>query len=452
MDNFNKVPVTILTGFLGSGKTTLLNRILTEEHGRRIAVIENEFGEVGIDQGLVINADEEVFEMSNGCICCTVRGDLIRVLGNLMKRRDKFDYVLVETTGLADPGPVAQTFFMDDEIQNEFTLDGIVTLVDAAHIDQQLGRSDESTEQVAFADVLVLNKTDLVNDESVDNLESRLRGMNSMARILRSENANVPVDTVLNLNAFDLDQVLQNRPTFLEPEYPFEWTGIYKVEQGQYKLTLEEGPDPNMSLVALIDQEYSEEDLNSSAEKCVRLYADDAKALSPGEVISFEKHIDLQLMSDGQKSFFLDIDKSCNLGLFTQHTAEEFDIKLLSKDSENKNIEVPVTFERTWVAQHEHDDEVGSFAIEREGDVDIEKMNAWLSKLLAEKGVDIFRMKGFISIVDDPRRFVFQGVHMLFDSQPEKEWAEGERRNQIVFIGRNLDEEAMQNDFDKCLV
>ena len=287
MNNLNKVPVTILTGFLGSGKTTLLNRILTEEHGRRIAVIENEFGEVGIDQGLVINADEEVFEMSNGCICCTVRGDLIRVLGNLMKRRDKFDYVLVETTGLADPGPVAQTFFMDDEIQNEFTLDGIVTLVDAAHIDQQLGRSDESTEQVAFADVLVLNKTDLVNDESVDRLESRLRGMNSMARILRSENANVPVDTVLNLGAFDLDQVLQNRPTFLEPEYPFEWTGVYKVEQGKYKLTLEEGPDPNMSLVALIDQEYSEEDLKGGAEKCVRLYAEDAEELSPDGTISF---------------------------------------------------------------------------------------------------------------------------------------------------------------------
>ena len=149
---------------------------------------------------------------------------------------------------------------------------------------------------------------------------------------------------------------------------------------------------------------------------------------------------------------FLEINKNCNLGLFTQHTAEEFDIKLLSRDSEDKNMEVPVTFERTWVAQHEHDDEVGSFAIEREGDVDIEKMNAWLSKLLAEKGVDIFRMKGFISIADDPRRFVFQGVHMLFDSQPEREWAEGERRNQIVFIGRNLDEEAMQDDFDKCLV
>ena len=193
-----KVPVTILTGFLGSGKTTLLNRILSEEHGKRIAVIENEYGEVGIDQALVIDADEEIFEMSNGCICCTVRGDLIRVLSNLMKRRDKFDYVLVETTGLADPGPVAQTFFMDDEIREEFALDGIVTLIDAAHIDQQLGRSDESTEQVAFADVLVLNKTDLVSDETIDDIEVRLKDMNRMARVVRSKQADVSVDTVLN--------------------------------------------------------------------------------------------------------------------------------------------------------------------------------------------------------------------------------------------------------------
>ena len=232
-----KVPVTILTGFLGSGKTTLLNRILSEEHGKRIAVIENEYGEVGIDQALVIDADEEVFEMSNGCICCTVRGDLIRVLGNLMKRRDKFDYVLVETTGLADPGPVAQTFFMDDEIRAEFSLDGIVTLVDAAHIEQQLGRSDESTEQVAFADILVLNKTDLVN-----------------------------------------------------------------------------------------------------------------------------------------------------------------------------------------------------------------------GKLLRERGVDIFRMKGFVSLAGESHRFVFQGVHMLFDGQPDQPWGDALRRNQLVFIGRNLDEQSMRQGFEACLI
>ncbi len=321
MINKQKVPVTILTGFLGSGKTTLLNRILSEEHGKKIAVIENEYGEVGIDQGLVINADEEVFEMSNGCICCTVRGDLIRVLGNLMKRRDKFDYVLVETTGLADPGPVAQTFFMDDEIREEFSLDGIVTLVDAAHIEQQLGRSDESSEQVAFADVLVLNKTDLVTDESLDNLEARLRDMNRMARVIRSKQADVSIDTVLNLSAFDLDQVLKRRPTFLEPEYPFEWTGVYSLEKGRYELSLEDGPDPTMSLVMLLDQGKDETSLNTGAESCVRLYAEQEQPMNPGDIISGGKHVSLQLQSKGTKSFLIDVDKARDIGLFTQHTA-----------------------------------------------------------------------------------------------------------------------------------
>ncbi len=448
MSSYEKVPVTILTGFLGSGKTTLLNRILNEEHGKRIAVIENEFGEVGIDQGLVINADEEVFEMSNGCICCTVRGDLIRVLGNLMKRRDKFDYVLVETTGLADPGPVAQTFFMDDEIKDEFSLDGIVTLVDAAHIDQQLGRSDESSEQVAFADVLVLNKSDLVSDETLDQLESRLREMNRMAKIFRTERGNVPIDTVLNLSAFDLDQALERRPTFLEPEYPFEWTGVYWLSAGRHELSLQEGPDPNMSLVVVANQSTEEESLYEGAEWCVRQFAETPQPVQPSQVVPLDKHVDLQLAKEGQKSFFLEIEKPMFVGLFAQHTAEEFDIKLFS----NKGESLPLSVERTWVAQHEHDDEVTSIAIERDGDVNIQQLNDWLSQLLAEKGVDIFRLKGFISIADDPRRFVFQGVHMLIDSQPERLWGEMPRKNQLVFIGRNLDEEAITAGFDRCLV
>ncbi len=447
----DKVPVTILTGFLGSGKTTLLNRILSEEHGKRIAVIENEYGEVGIDQGLVINADEEVFEMSNGCICCTVRGDLIRVLGNLMKRRDKFDYVLVETTGLADPGPVAQTFFMDEEISSEFTLDGIVTLVDAAHIDQQLGRSDESSEQVAFADVLVLNKTDLVSDDALDTLESRLRDMNRMTRIIRAENAQVPIETVLNLSAFDLDQILKRRPTFLEPEYPFEWTGVYDLPAGKYELILEEGPDPEMSLVAFTDQGSTEEELKDGAESSVRLYAEKAKSLEPGNIIPFGEHINLKLEDKGNKSFILDIEKGSKIGLYTQHTAEEFNMKIINIDKNNPK-EIPFNIERFWQAEHEHDDEVTSIAIERFGDVDPEKLNTWLGRLLSEKGVDIFRTKGFISYSGNPQRIVFQGVHMLFTAQPDKEWGNEPRRNQLVFIGRNLDEKEMREGFEKCLI
>ena len=449
MNAQSKVPVTILTGFLGSGKTTLLNRILSEEHGKRIAVIENEYGEVGIDQALVINADEEIFEMSNGCICCTVRGDLIRVLGNLMKRRDKFDYVLVETTGLADPGPVAQTFFMDDEIREEFTLDGIVTLVDAAHIDQQLGRSDESTEQIAFADVLVLNKTDLVGSEGLDALEARLRDMNRMARVVRSEKANIPVDTVLNLSAFDLDQVLERRPTFLEPEYPFEWTGVYALQPGRYELSLAEGPDPEMSLVVNLDQGSDDAALREGAEWCVRRYAEPAEPAVPGADVSLGEHVSLQLQDSGRKSFFLNVDAPMQVGFYAQHTAEEFDMKLLRADDGSP---IPVDVERVWVAQHEHDDEVGSFAIERAGDVDPDRLDAWLGEVLRDRGVDIFRMKGFLSIAGDPNRFVFQGVHMLFDGKPDRPWGDAPRLNQLVFIGRNLDEEAMTKGFDACLV
>ena len=467
MNTLRKVPVTILTGFLGSGKTTLLNRILSEEHGKRIAVIENEYGEVGIDQALVINADEEIFEMSNGCICCTVRGDLIRVLGNLMKRRDKFDYVLVETTGLADPGPVAQTFFMDDEIRAEFSLDGIVTLVDAAHIEQQLGRSDESTEQIAFADVLVLNKTDLVNGEALDRLEVRLRDMNRMARVVRSERAHVSVDTVLNLGAFNLDQVLERRPTFLEPEYPFEWTGVYSLAMGRYELSLADGPDPAMALVVVSDQGMDDAALREGAEWCVRRYAEPAKLIRPGEEIPVGKHVNLRLDSRGRKSFFLEVDTQVRVGLYAQHLAEEFDLQLTNADGDSprsslastetgtlriKGAGVPVEVERTWVAQHEHDDEVGSIAIERDGDVDLVRLNAWLGKLLGERGVDIFRMKGFISLAGESRRFVFQGVHMLFDGQPDREWGDAPRHNQLVFIGRNLDEQSMRQGFEACLI
>ena len=473
MNTTRNIPVTILTGFLGSGKTTLLNRILSEEHGKRIAVIENEFGEVGIDQALVINADEEIFEMSNGCICCTVRGDLIRVLSNLMKRRDKFDYVLVETTGLADPGPVAQTFFMDDEIRAEFALDGIVTLVDAAHIEQQLGRSDESTEQVAFADVLVLNKTDLVDDDALDRLEARLRDMNRMARVIRSERADVSVDSVLNLGAFDIEQVLGRRPTFLEPEYPFEWTGVYSLDVGRYELSLADGPDPAMSLVIVPDQGKDDSALRESAEWCVRRYAEPADPVRPGEQISVGRHLSLQLDSPGRKSFFLEVDAQVTVGLYAQHTAEEFDLQLTNADgtpirpadSPRSKLAplpgtgappiegaVPVEVERTWVAQHEHDDEVGSIAIEREGDVDPDRLDAWLGELLSERGVDIFRMKGFISLAGESRRFVFQGVHMLFDGQPDRPWGDAPRRNQLVFIGRNLHEQSMRQGFEACLI
>lgn len=213
-----QIPATVLTGFLGAGKTTLLNHILTAEHGKKVAVIVNEFGEIGIDQQLVIGADEEIFEMNNGCICCTVRGDLIRIISNLMRRRNKFDHLLIETTGLADPGPVIQTFFMDEDIQRQVSLDAVVTVVDAKHVQQHWG-DREVLEQIGFADVILLNKTDLVTESELVELEAKIKYLNILARVdrvqLNQDNVQESINKVLNVGGFDLNRILEKNPEFL---------------------------------------------------------------------------------------------------------------------------------------------------------------------------------------------------------------------------------------------
>lgn len=211
-----KIPVTVLTGYLGAGKTTLLNRILSENHGKKYAVIVNEFGEIGIDNDLIIGADEEVFEMNNGCICCTVRGDLVRILDGLMKRKGKFDAIIVETTGLADPAPVAQTFFVDEDVQKNARLDAVVTVADAKWLSDRLKDAPEAKNQIAFADVIVLNKTDLVTKPELAEVEARIRAINPYAKLHRTERCSVALADVLDRSAFDLDRILDIEPDFLE--------------------------------------------------------------------------------------------------------------------------------------------------------------------------------------------------------------------------------------------
>jgi G3E family GTPase len=330
-----KVAVSVLTGFLGSGKTTLLNHILGKNHGKRIAVIENEFGEVGIDDALVKGgsmADEEnIVEMNNGCICCTVRGDLIAGLKKLIKNSKKsgkiLDGVIIETTGLADPAPVAQTFFADEFVQQHMRLDGIITLVDAKHIIQHLddekpeGVENEAVEQIAFADRILLNKCDLVEEEELVEVEKRIRAINEGVAVKRCENSEVPMDFVLGIHGFSLDKIIEMDDAFLADSH-----------------------------------------------------------------------------------------------------------------------------------DHQHDNRVSSVGFDVPGEVVQQKLNSWISWLLKEKGVDLFRSKGVLAVKGMKQKFVFQAIHMLFANSQEGEWKEGEeRRCKMVFIGKHLDREELSKGFMQCI-
>ncbi|KAH7547433.1 hypothetical protein FEM48_Zijuj01G0309500 [Ziziphus jujuba var. spinosa] len=332
----DRIPATIITGFLGSGKTTLLNHILTAEHGKRIAVIENEYGEVDIDGSLVAaktTGAEDIVMLNNGCLCCTVRGDLVRMISELVnKKKGKFDHIVIETTGLANPAPIIQTFYAEDNIFNDVKLDGVVTLVDAKHAGFHLdevkpkGVVNEAVEQIAYADRIIVNKTDLVGEPDIASLVQRIRNINHMAQLKRTKFGKVDLDYVLGIGGFDLERI--------------------------------------------------------------------------DSAIDTDKH------HDGHHSH-----------------------------------------------DHTHDPGVSSVCIVCEGSLDLEKANIWLGTLLLERSEDIYRMKGLLSVQGMDERFVFQGVHDIFQGSPDRLWGKDEPRiNKIVFIGKNLDAQELEKGFKGCLL
>ena len=442
----SRVPVTVLTGFLGSGKTTLLNRILGEQHGKRIAVIENEYGEIGIDHELVVQADEEIFEMNNGCICCTVRGDLIRILGRLMRRRHQFDHILIETTGMADPGPVAQTFFMDDEMKDKLRLDAIVTVVDAHHVMLHMD-SAECRAQLAFADVVLLNKSDLVTEQALQRLTDDIRGFNRLATIHRSVRGDIPLEHLLDIRAFDLEARAADMPEFLREELPFEWAGLYELAAGDYALRLQPGPDPTIDLVLGGPGLHDTAAFDGWKRESITLYSGDPVFVADDPITAGNMLYRLPVdSSDGACASIRIAAPGCYV-LFTQHLPEEFGLELSRADEPCDPYDA-----YRYASPHEHDDTVGSVDVRLVGELDPDRFERWMVELLRRRGTDIFRSKGVLSLRGDPRRFVFQGVHMLFDGQAGRAWQSDEaRESQLVFIGRDLDRAELTEGLRACL-
>ncbi len=373
-----QIPVTVLTGYLGAGKTTLLNRILSETHGKRYAVIVNEFGEIGIDNDLVVASDEEIYEMNNGCICCTVRGDLIRVLSGLLKRKGKFDGILVETTGLADPAPVAQTFFADDDVKAKTRLDAIVTVVDAKHLALRLEDSREAEEQIAFADVILLNKIDLVPKDELAKVEAMIRAINPYAKLHRTTRSEIGLAEVFDRNAFD----------------------IKRLETIEVDRSHDHGHDHGHG-----EHEHGPE-------------------CSPDCGHDHHHHAHDHGHDHGHAA--------------DGHTPPRHDF--------------PARLRHDFPARLRHDAAIRSISLSSLHPMEPEKLLKWLQDVTAGQGQNILRLKGIFDMKDDPERFVVQGVHMQIEADHQRAWAPGETRwSRLVFIGRHLDDAALEAGFRACV-
>jgi G3E family GTPase len=446
----NKIPITLLSGFLGSGKTTLVNRLLNEDHGKKIALIENEFGEIGIDTELMDLGEDAFVEMNNGCLCCTIRGDLVKILVNILDKVKDFDHIVIESTGMANPGPIVQTLLSSQDLVEDFSLNSVVTVIDSSNYYQNISLDSEEIQfqdQIAFADIILLNKIDLLKDEQIDKIMSDVKFINKSAEYYKTSNCNIFYENILTNSYYGKENFEDNLLEDTQSEYPFSWGAKYLFEKGVHEISfahLHNNIDFSINRSKNSEKEINRSDLSLN----MSLFASKPEEIFEGEQFIIGSFYKLKASSHKAKAFFNIEDK----GYYTIFLGDDPDHSKFEVKN-NKNINLNYFVDKKYKLQHKHNLSVSAVSMKMEGNINPHLFESFLNFILMQNSTDLYRMKGILSFPDNPNRVIMQGVYDSLTFVEGKKWEDQEfRNNRLVFIGKNLNQASIQAGVMNCVI
>lgn len=445
------IPVTLVVGFLGSGKTTFINNILNGDHGKKIAVIENEFGEVGIDEEILTGSDDLLVEMSNGCICCSMRGDLVESLSNLLAKSKDFEHIVIEATGMANPGPIIETFFSSDILSESFTLDSVIGLVDTAHFKKNVKKFEHSEQiafydQIAFSETILMNKIDMIEANELEEIKRDVLKRNPNVSLIDTVNAEVNLDRVMGTRSFDLQRIEDSMPKSSGVEYPFSWSGVINLKAGFYKFNLGHVHHNERLVFFKVDSEEFSDKMISYASS---IFFSPQRRAKRGATLSVDENILLDFEGAHSGSNILDIEFEGSYAFFLTDNPSHLQLGIIDREENDISFDSTKSYKK---AQHSHGDEVNSISLEFEGALNPQSFEMFLNVLYSQYKDEIYRSKGVLHFVGNPQRVLFQGVYSSLKFDHGRDWADSEKVNKIVFIGKGLIGSSLEAGLKNCVV
>ncbi len=445
------IPVTLVVGFLGSGKTTFINNILNGDHGKKIAVIENEFGEIGIDDEILSGSDDLFVEMSNGCICCSMKGDLVESLSKLLSKSKDFEHIVIEATGMANPGPIIETFFSSDILSASFSLDSVIGLVDCAHFDKNVEKFENNEQiafydQIAFSETILLNKVDSIERAEIDKIKEDILKRNPHVSVIETTHAKVDLDKVMGKNSFDLSMIEQTMPESSGVEYPFSWGGVINLKAGFYKFNVNHIHHNERLVFFKIDGDSITDKVSSYASS---IFYSPQRRSKRGSNLNVDEHILLDFEGEKTGRNILNIEYDGNYAIFLTDHPKHLQLEILDRKENIVTIGEGVSYKRV---EHFHGDEVNSISLEFSGALNPQSFEMFLNVLYSQYKDEIYRSKGVLNFLGNDQRVLFQGVYSSLKFDHGRDWNNDIRTNKIVFIGKGLIGSSLEAGLKNCVV